>query len=70
MDRNIIKYILLVFFISFKVFAVEFDGKFIQGHFIIGKTDPNSKIKIDNKNKKYFDPVTDADIGIQKKIIN
>ena len=26
------------------------------------------KIKIHNKNKKYFDPVTDADIGIQKKI--
>ena len=26
------------------------------------------KIKIDNKNKKNFDPVTAADIGVQKKI--
>ena len=34
---------------SFKVSAVEFNGKFIQGHFIIGKTDPNSKVKIDKK---------------------
>ena len=32
--------------------AVEFDGKFIQGHFIIGKTEPNSKIKIDKKQVK------------------
>ena len=29
--------------------AVEFNGKFVQGHFIIGKTEPNSKIKIDKK---------------------
>jgi len=35
--------------ISFKVSAVEFNGKFIQGHFIIGKTDPSSKVKIDKK---------------------
>ena len=27
-------------------------GKFIQGHFIIGKTDPNSKVKIDKKQVK------------------
>ena len=52
MDCKIIKFILLIFFISFKVLAVEFDGKFIQGHFIIGKTDPNSKIKIDKKQVK------------------
>ena len=49
MDSNIIKYFLLIFFISFKVSALEFDGKFIQGHFIIGKTDPSSKVKIDKK---------------------
>ena len=49
MDCKIIKFILLIFFISFKVLAVEFDGKFIQGHFIIGKTDPSSKVKIDKK---------------------
>ena len=49
MDSNIIKYILIVFFFSFKVSAVEFNGKFIQGHFILGKTEPNSKVKIDKK---------------------
>ena len=38
-----------MFFICFKVNAVEFNGKFIQGHFIIGKVEPNSKIKIDKK---------------------
>ena len=32
--------------------AVEFKGKFIQGHFIIGKTDPNIKILIDKKKVK------------------
>jgi len=49
MDSNIIKYILLIFLFSFKVSAVEFNGKFIQGHFITGKTDPSSKVKIDKK---------------------
>ena len=49
MDSKIIKYILLIFLFSFKVSAIEFKGKFIQGHFIIGKTDPNSKVKIDKK---------------------
>ena len=52
MDSKIIKYFLLIFFISFKVFAVEFDGKFIQGHFIIGKTEPDSKVKIGKKQVK------------------
>ena len=52
MDCKIVKFILLIFFINFKAFAIEFDGKFIQGHFIIGKTDPNSKIKIDKKDVK------------------
>jgi len=52
MDCKIIKYILLIFLFSFKVSAVEFNGKFIQGHFIIGKTDPSSKVKIDKKQIK------------------
>ena len=47
MNTKIIKYFLIFFLFSFKVLAVEFDGKFIQGHFIIGKADPDSKIKID-----------------------
>ena len=84
MDSKIIKYFLLVFFIGFKVYAVEFDGKFIQGHFIIGKTDPNSKIKIDkkqvkvskdgyfafglNRNRKYDVVITIEKDGIKEKI--
>ena len=43
----------LLFVISLLFFtqlnAVEFKGKFIQGHFIIGKTNPNAKIVIDKK---------------------
>ena len=41
-----------IFFISTSVSAVEFQGKFIQGHFIIGKTNPNTKILIDKKQVK------------------
>ena len=52
MDSKIIKYILIIFLLNFKVSAVEFDGKFIQGHFIIGKTDPGIKVKIDKKQVK------------------
>ena len=43
------KIILFLFILFFnKAIAIEFDGKFIQGHFIIGKTDPNTNIIIDN----------------------
>jgi len=49
MDSKIIKYFLLIFFVSFNASAIEFNGKFIQGHFIIGKTDPNAKILINKK---------------------
>ena len=52
MDSKIIKYILIIFLLNFKVLAVEFDGKFIQGHFIIGKTNPGTKVKIDKKQVK------------------
>ena len=38
--------------LSSNVFAVEFQGKFIQGHFILGKTHPDSKIWIDKKKVK------------------
>ena len=54
MDCTIIKK--LIFLISFlvttQVQAVEFKGKFIQGHFILGKTDPNANIFIDKKSVK------------------
>ena len=41
-----------IFFISTSVSAIEFQGKFIQGHFIIGKTNPNTKVLIDKKQVK------------------
>ena len=40
------------FFICSSVLAVEFKGKFIQGHFILGKTEPGSNIYIDKKKVK------------------
>ncbi len=49
MDFKIIKYLIIFLLIQFNSQAIEFDGKFIQGHFIIGKTDPRAKIKIDKK---------------------
>jgi len=52
MDSKIIQYTLLIFLFSLKVSAVEFKGKFIQGHYIIGKTNPDSKIIIDKKKMK------------------
>ena len=85
MDSNIIKYILVIFLFSFKVSAVEFNGKFIQGHFIIGKTEPNSKVKIDKKqirvskdgyfafglarDRKYDVVITIVKNGVKEKII-
>ena len=52
MDGKIVKLVLIFIFASFKAFAVELKGKFIQGHFIIGKTQPGAKISIDKKNVK------------------
>ena len=48
------KKILIFLFSLFigQAIAVEFNGKFIQGHFIIGKTDPNTNIIIDKKKVK------------------
>ncbi len=50
MDFKIIKYLLIFFLIQFNSQAIEFEGKFIQGHFILGKTNPGAKIQIDKKN--------------------
>jgi len=54
MDCKIIYKLLLlvIFFSSTQTHAIEFKGKFIQGHFIIGKTDPGTKILIDKKKVK------------------
>ncbi len=54
MDSSIIFRLLLVFLITTfsHVNAIEFQGKFIQGHFILGKTDPEAKITIGKKEVK------------------
>ena len=53
MDSKIIKFFFLIsFFCSTHLNAIEFQGKFLQGHFIIGKTDPSAVIQIDKKDIK------------------
>tara|TARA_B100001564_G_scaffold247631_1_gene210169 strand:+ start:968 stop:1771 length:804 start_codon:yes stop_codon:yes gene_type:complete len=54
MDCKIITrlFSIIFFFISTHLHAVEFRGEFLQGHFIIGLTDPSAKIIIDKKNVK------------------
>ena len=44
-----IKHLLLFLLIFNFSHAVEFIGEFNQGSFILGKTDPNSKVLIDNR---------------------
>ena len=69
---------LLLFFFTTSSFAVNFKGKFIQGHFILGKTEPGSEVFIDKKKVKvtsdgYFafglgrDRKNDVIITINKK---
>ena len=50
MDFKIAKYLIIFLLIQFNSQAIEFEGKFIQGHFILGKTFPGAKIQIDKKN--------------------
>ena len=54
MDCKIIYKLLLtlVIFFTTQVSAIEFQGKFIQGHFILGKTDTKAKILVGKKNLK------------------
>ena len=49
MDSKIIKFLIVILFLTIKANATEFNGKFIQGHFIIGKTNPTAKVIIDKK---------------------
>ena len=44
--------LILAIIFSTNVYAVEFKGKFFQGHFIIGQTQPGSKIIIGKKEIK------------------
>ena len=53
MDSSIINKIFIIFLIFISpVNAIEFQGKFLQGHFILGKTYPGSKILIGKKEVK------------------
>ncbi len=45
--KKLLLFLAIIF--SSNAFAVEFKGNFLQGHFIIGITDPSSKIIIDKK---------------------
>ena len=54
MDSKIIYklFLLIIFFSSTQTHAIEFKGKFIQGHYIIGKTEPGTEIIIDKREVK------------------
>jgi hypothetical protein len=54
MDSTIIYRFFLVLFIftTSQVNAIEFQGNFTQGHFILGKTDPKAQIKVNKKDVK------------------
>ena len=54
MDCKIITrlFFLIILLASSQSNAVEFKGKFLQGHYIIGITDPSAKIIVDKKNVK------------------
>ena len=54
MDCKIIKILLLLISLLYSTqsSAIEFKGEFLQGHYIIGITDPSAKIKVDKKNIK------------------
>ena len=39
----------LFYFISNNAYSLEFKGNFYQGSFIVGKTEPGAKVKIDDK---------------------
>ena len=54
MDCKIIPKLIffVVFFTSSHVNAIEFKGKFLQGHYILGITDSSAKITVDKKEVK------------------
>ncbi len=54
MDCKIISrlFLIIIIFISTHSNAIEFRGKFLQGHYIIGITDPTAEIIIDKKRVK------------------
>ena len=61
MDSKIISrlFFLIILFTTTQLNAIEFKGKFLQGHYIVGITDPSAEIIIDKKqirvtNDGYF----------------
>ena len=54
MDCKIIHrlFFLIILFTTTQLTAVEFKGKFLQGHYIIGLTDPTAQIIIEKKEVK------------------
>ena len=54
MDSKIISrlFFLIIFFITTQLNAIEFRGKFLQGHYIVGITNPAAKIIIGKKEVK------------------
>ena len=44
--------VVLIIFTTSQVKAIEFYGNFTQGHFILGKTNPDAKIVVDKKEVK------------------
>ena len=50
--KIILRIIVIIFIITTPLKAIEFKGKFLQGHFIIGITDPSAKIIVDKKEVK------------------
>ena len=57
MDCKIIPklFLIIIVFTTTQLNAIEFKGKFLQGHYIIGITDPSAKIIIDKKKVKVSD---------------
>ena len=57
MDCKIVSklFFVIIIFTTTQLNAIEFKGKFIQGHYIVGITNPSSKIIIDKKNVKVSD---------------
>ena len=45
--KNLLLFLAIIF--STNAFAIEFKGKFLQGHYIVGITEPEAKIIIDKK---------------------
>ena len=82
--KKLLLFVAIIF--STNAFAVEFKGKFLQGHFIIGITEPGSKIIVGKKevkvsedgyfvfgidrDRKFDVTITKITNGKKEKIIN